>query len=190
MADSRSVAEAMAGTPRSRHLPPAQVPYAHLDVPLPLFRGTTNSQPSTVRQMLEELEVPPGARVLDVGAGSGWTTAILASLVGSEGSVLGLELDVGLARWGAGRLAHWGRHWARLESADPDELGRAAEGPYDRILISAMAEELPESLVAQLAEEGRLVCPVAGQLWTVQRRGGDVEIRRSGAYAFVPLVVP
>ena len=102
----------------------------------------------------------------------------------------GLELDVGLAHWGAGRLAHWGRHWAQLEPADPDELGRAAEGPYDRILVSAMAEELPESLVAQLAEDGRLVCPVAGQLWTVQRRGGDVEIRRSGAYAFVPPVVP
>ena len=53
-----------------------------------------------------------------------------------------------------------------------------------------MAKELPESLVAQLAEDGRLVCPVAGQLWTVQRGGGDIEIRRSRAYAFVPLMGP
>lgn len=184
------VAAALAATPRAGHLPPEQVPFAHLDVPLPLFRGLTNSQPSTVARMLRELDVPRGASVLDVGAGSGWTTALLAHLVGPAGSVLGTELDHGLAVWGAARLAATGRPWARLVSADPQALGAAGEAPFDRILVSAMAVDLPTALVEQLADDGVLVAPVADQLWTVRRRGDDLAIRRSGAYRFVPLIVP
>ncbi len=88
------VAAALGATPRAGHLPAEQVGFAHLDIPLPLFRGLTSSQPSTVARMLRELDVPRGASVLDVGAGSGWTTALLAHLVGPGGSVLGVELDL------------------------------------------------------------------------------------------------
>jgi len=180
----------MAATPREVHLPEGQVAYARMDIPLPLFNGSTNSQPSTVARMLTLLDVPVGASVLDVGAGSGWTTALLAWLVGPTGRVLGLELDPEVARWGATRLAATARGWARLEAADPTALGRAAEGPFDRILVSAMAQSPPEQLIGQLADGGVMVVPVAGQLWTVHRRGPDLDVRRSGAYRFVPLVVP
>ncbi|GAA3876077.1 protein-L-isoaspartate O-methyltransferase family protein [Tessaracoccus defluvii] len=184
------VAAALGATPRAGHLPAEQVGFAHLDIPLPLFRGLPSSQPSTVSRMLRELDVPRGASVLDVGAGSGWTTALLAHLVGPGGSVLGVELDAELAVWGAARLAATGRPWARLVAADPRVLGAPTLAPFDRILVSAMATDLPTALADQLSDDGVLVAPVADQLWTVRRRGDDLSIRRSGAYRFVPLIPP
>lgn len=184
------VAAAMAATPRENHLTPEQRAYAARDVALPLFGGQTNSQPSTVANMLELLEVPEGARVLDVGAGSGWSTAILAQLVGPDGFVLGVELVPELAAWGAQNLAGHGRDWARLEEARPGVLGAPEEGPYDRILVSAMADRLPEELVDQLVPGGVLVIPVAGRMWRVTRPvdGGSPHIEKIGHYAFVPLI--
>ncbi|NNG20229.1 protein-L-isoaspartate carboxylmethyltransferase [Naumannella sp. ID2617S] len=182
------VSEAMRATPRAGFLPAAQRAYADRDVPLRLSAGQTNSQPSTVATMLELLDVPVGARVLDVGAGSGWTTAILAELVGPQGWVLGLELLPELAQWGAANLAAVARPWARIETAEPGRLGRAVECPYDRILVSAMADTLPDELVEQLTDEGMLVVPVAGAMARVTRRpSADPLIERSGAYRFVPL---
>ena len=106
---SERVAAAMEATPRTRHLTPAQHSHSHEDVALPLFAGQTNSQPSTVASMLILLDAPVGARVLDVGAGSGWTTAILAHLVGETGSVLGLELVPDLGSVGASPTGRSGR---------------------------------------------------------------------------------
>jgi protein-L-isoaspartate(D-aspartate) O-methyltransferase len=82
----------MATHPRERFLPASEVRRAAYDGPLDIGHGQTNSQPRTVRAMLELLDVQPGQRVLDVGAGSGWTTALLAHLTGPAGEVLGVEL--------------------------------------------------------------------------------------------------
>jgi protein-L-isoaspartate(D-aspartate) O-methyltransferase len=190
-----AVARAFAAVPRESFLPPAQRRRADHDGPIDIGHGQTNSQPLTVAAMLRLLDVRPRQRVLDVGAGSGWTTALLATLVGPGGRVLGLERVPELARWGAENLrAHaCGRTdlgHATLEPADPGELGRAAEAPWDRILVSAMARELPETLVEQLADDGRLVCPVDGQMVLVRRHGTDRTVSRHGAYRFVPLVEP
>lgn len=185
------VADAMRCMSRAAFLPPEQQAKAADDTPLPLWSGVTNSQPSTVAAMLALLEVPRGARVLDVGAGSGWTTALLAHLTGPSGSVLGLEILPDLASWGAGNVAASGVPWARLEAA-ADELGRAAEGPYDRILVSAMATSLPLDLVGQLAPDGVLVIPVDGRMLRVHRPadGGPPTSSEHGAYRFVPLRTP
>lgn len=117
------IERAMRAVPRREFLPRSQRPLAHQDRPLPIGRGQTSSQPTTVAAMLRLLRVPLGARVLDVGSGSGWTTALLAYLVGPQGSVLGIERDDRLALWGAANLGRTGMQWASIEQAAPGVLG-------------------------------------------------------------------
>jgi protein-L-isoaspartate(D-aspartate) O-methyltransferase len=149
-----------------------------------------NSQPRTVRDMLELLDVRQGHSVLDVGAGSGWTTALLGHVVGREGRVLGVELEPELAVWGASNLALYAMAWTSIRRADPEVLGAPGEGPFDRILVSAAADELPRVLLGQLTDDGVMVVPVGADMTRVTRLGGavdDVRISTHGSYSFVPL---
>ncbi|MDN5911192.1 MAG: methyltransferase domain-containing protein, partial [Yaniella sp.] len=160
--------------------------------PVQIGFGQTNSQPSTVADMLRLLDVQPGQRVLDVGAGSGWTTAILGDLVTDTGTVLGLELIADLADRANDVLQHQGVPWSSIETADRDILGAPQKAPFDRILVSAEATHLPSELVEQLTPDGIMVIAVAGEMLRVQRRGGDradAEITQHGAYRFVDLIV-
>lgn len=186
-ARAEDVADAMRVVARTGFLPEGQQSHAHEDRPLPLWHGQTSSQPRTVADMLRLLEVPVGATVLDVGSGSGWTTALLAHLVGPTGEVLGLELDAELADWGARNVAAHAGPWARVERAEPGTLGRARPGGWDRILVSAAPRELPDALVDQLADGGRMVIPVRSTMHLVVRHGADVQVSTHGSYRFVPL---
>lgn len=183
---------AFAALPRAGFLPPAEAPFAHLDRPLPIGHGQTNSQPTTVRHLLQQLDVRPGQRVLDLGCGSGWTTALLAHLVGDAGSVLGLEIVPELVAFGRRNLARHPLPWARIEQADPGVLGRPEAGPFDRVLVSAEARQVPGDLVDQLAADGVMVVPVRGRLAVVRRTAASTEpeVRWLGHYAFVPLLEP
>jgi protein-L-isoaspartate(D-aspartate) O-methyltransferase len=185
------VRAAMATHPRERFLPASEVRRAAYDGPLDIGHGQTNSQPRTVRAMLELLDVQPGQRVLDVGSGSGWTTALLAELVGPAGRVLGLERVPDLVLTGAANVEAARMPWARVRAAVAGVLGAPEEAPFDRVLVSAMAKRLPEELVAQLGATGILVVPVAGRMLRVERDAGAPDGRRvteHGYYRFVPLV--
>jgi protein-L-isoaspartate(D-aspartate) O-methyltransferase len=123
--------------------------------------------------------------VLDVGAGSGWTTALLAHLVGASGEVLGVELEPELVSFGSANLDATRQPWARISRAAPGVLGDPDHAPYDRILVSAEPRELPSELVDQLGPTGRMVIPVAGWMTLVVMPGPVVT--EHGAYRFVPL---
>jgi protein-L-isoaspartate(D-aspartate) O-methyltransferase len=173
---------------REDFLPPEQRANAALDRALPIGYDQTNSQPRTVANMLVLLAVEPGQRVLDVGSGSGWTTALLGTLVGPEGRVVAVELVPELVEWSRANLASYAMPWVSVRRADRRQLGVPEEAPYDRILVSAEARELPQQLVDQLAEPGLMVVPVAGRMLTVERRTGqELRVRKHGHYAFVPL---
>lgn len=182
-----AVDAAFAALPRSGFLPARVRDRAAYDGPLDIGRGQTSSQPRTVEAMLRLLEVAPGHRVLDVGAGSGWTTALLAHLVGPTGSVTGVELEPSLVEAGSANLAATQQAWAQIRPAAPGVLGAPEGAPYDRVLVSAEPEALPGELVDQVAEDGIMVIPVAGVMLRVRRRGGDTEVTEHGRYRFVPL---
>lgn len=181
---SRRVRAAMATVPRTDFLPRVVRHLADVDRPVGIGWEATNSQPSTVARMLELLDAGSGHFVLDVGAGSGWTTAILEAL-GAE--VVGVELVPQLVDFANANLAAHGNR-ARVRQAAPHVLGLPDDAPFDRILVSADLGRMPDALVAQLVEGGRMVAPVAGRMTVVDVRGGSPRVREdSGRYAFVPL---
>ena len=183
-----AVQRAFEAVPRAEFLPKRQRSRAAYDGPIQLGHGSTNSQPRTVEAMLHLLEARRGDRVLDVGAGSGWTTALLAHLTGPSGTVLGLELEPAIATWGAENVRRADMPWATLEPAVPGVLGDPARAPYDRILVSADAHRLPRSLVDQLGPGGRMVLPVNGTMLLVEQDDGEPVVTQHGSYRFVPLI--
>ncbi|MGO1638212.1 MAG: protein-L-isoaspartate O-methyltransferase [Ancrocorticia populi] len=185
---SDAVTTAMREVSRADFLPESIKHLAHYDGPLPIGESQTNSQPYTVAEMLRLLDVHPGHRILDVGAGSGWTTALLAYLTGGAGTVIGLERNANLIGPAREALSSYVEDNARIDEATAGILGAPDEAPFDRILVSATAPRIPQSLVDQLADDGIMVIPVATTMKRVRRRGGQIEVTDHGQYRFVPLV--
>ena len=183
------VLDAVGRVPRERFVAPGDEGRAYEDRPLPIGEGQTISQPYMVALMTEALELGGGERVLEVGTGSGYQTAVLLE---RGADVLSLERLEGLsarARATLDAVGLAGR--GRLRVGDGSR-GVPEEAPFDRILVAAGAPEVPPSLVEQLGEGGVLVIPVGGpeeqELVRVRRRGGRVSRERICACAFVKLV--
>jgi protein-L-isoaspartate(D-aspartate) O-methyltransferase len=182
-----AVTAAFEACPRTGFLTRSQRRMASYDGPLSIGHGQTNSQPRTVDAMLRLLRVEPGQRVLDVGSGSGWSTALLAHLTGANGEVLGVEIEPDLVRFGSENLASTRQPWASIHQAEPGVLGLPDKAPYDRILVSAEPRTLPDELVEQLVVGGRMVIPVQGTMLVVIREEDGADVTRHGGYRFVPL---
>ena len=172
---------------RTHFLPLETHDAASFDAPISIGHEQTNSQPSTVKAMLTLLDTQPGHRVLDVGAGSGWTPALLGHLVGDTGEVVGVERIPELVELARAATDRQGQPWVRIRQATPGVLGAPDLAPFDRILVSAMADALPEQLVEQLGEGGVMVVPVAGTMLRVIRGQQGVDVTQHGAFRFVPL---
>lgn len=161
---------------------------AYRDSALPVGRGQTLSQPYMVARMTEALEPAPGDRVLEIGTGTGYQTAVLAHLCREVWSV---ERDAVLAEQAEQRLRELGLENVRLRVGD-GSLGWPEGAPYDAILVTAGAPEVPEALTEQLAEGGRLVIPVGpreGQtLLRIVRKGDRLQSESLLECRFVPLV--
>ena len=184
---SDSVREAFLAVDRADFVREDYVEDAYRNHPLPIGHDQTISQPLTVAIMLEKLDVQRGMKVLDVGCGSGWTTALLAHMVGSEGTVVGVERIPDLVSFARNNLAAASIE-AQIREAG-DQLGVAQQAPFDRILVSAAADEVPQELVDQLSQDGLMVIPVGSSLLVVRRQNSGYNIihERTG-FRFVPLI--
>ncbi len=188
VADPR-ILSAFEQVPRKAFLPPELAARAYEDVALPIGLGQTISQPSMIALMLQALECAPRHRVLEVGAGSGYVLALLSQL-GCE--VFGVERHAELAARAPETLRSIGVTDVVVHEGD-GALGWPEHAPYDRILVSAGAAAIPEALLAELAEGGRLVMPVGGRetqiLVTCERDDkGSLHYRAGGSCVFVPLI--
>jgi protein-L-isoaspartate(D-aspartate) O-methyltransferase len=183
------VLEAMATVPRERFVDAAFGPRAYGDHALPTAEGQTISQPWIVARMLELAELEASHRVLEIGTGSGYQTALLSRLAER---VFSIERVPSLLRAARRRLDDLGIRNVALQHGD-GSMGWQEFAPYDRVLVAAAAPRVPEALKAQLGERGLLVIPVGGpqsQVLEVWRRtsAGAWERRRREECRFVPLV--
>ncbi|MYD64706.1 MAG: protein-L-isoaspartate(D-aspartate) O-methyltransferase [Chloroflexi bacterium] len=186
----RRVLDAMRAVPRDAFVPPGLRHQAFEDGALPIGRGQTISQPLIVAMMTEAAALDGDERVLEVGTGSGYQAAVLAYLARE---VVTVERVGALRRGARATLRRLGVHNARCLSAGP-VLGAPGDGPFDAIVVTAAAPEVPEALVRQLADRGRLVIPVGRrtqqELLLVTRRGERLRRRSLGGCRFVPLLGP
>jgi protein-L-isoaspartate(D-aspartate) O-methyltransferase len=184
------VLAAMRAVPREVFVPRARRAEAYLDEPLPIGAGQTISQPYIVAVMIEALGLKGAERVLEVGAGSGYAAALLAQIAGE---VLAIERIESLADLAAINLAAAGCRNVRVRHGD-GSLGAPDAAPFDAILVSAGAPEVPRALVAQLAIGGRMVVPVGGdtgsqRLYRITRvSDGETREERLVPVRFVPLI--
>ena len=185
--DERVLA-AMERVPRHEFAPERYRDQAYQDHPLPIGEGQTISQPYIVALMLEALELLPTDRVLEIGTGSGYVTALLAELTGQ---VISIERHESLAESAGALLAALGYSNARVVTGDGTR-GFPEAAPYDAIIVSAAALAVPPALLAQLAEGGRMIIPVgaddAQQLRLLRMENGQPKIQFRELCRFVPLI--
>lgn len=173
---------------------PELVNEAEGDYPLSIGYGQTISQPATVAFMLEQLQPQPGDKVLDIGSGSGWTTALLAEIVGPEGKVYGIERIAELKEFGENNT----RKYNFVESGravfivGDGSKGLAKFAPFDKIHVGAAAVKIPPDLLNQLVIGGRMIIPIGidwQEMVVIDRKGpNDYQEKRFPGFVFVPLV--
>jgi protein-L-isoaspartate(D-aspartate) O-methyltransferase len=182
------VLSAMREVPRHRFVPPEISRVAYDDRPLPIGEGQTISQPFIVAVMTELLEPGPEDRILEIGTGSGYQAAILSLL---SGEVVSMERLAGVAARATRMFEALGVHNVKVITGD-GTLGYPPHAPYNGIIITAATPDVPEALVAQLAEGGRLVAPVGDRscqtLVRLTKRDGKVRREESIGVVFVPLI--
>lgn len=191
-----AIVRAFLAVNRADFVPEEQKFFAYADEPLPIGEGQTISQPYTVAFMFELLAPKAGEHILDVGHGSGWSSALLAHVVGEKGRVYAMEIVPKLCRFGKGNVKKYPELAERIllycKSAENGFPKIAKEiGGFDGIIAAAEVGEVPSAWREQLKIGGRLVYPKNGSLWKETKLGGETSKFKKEefpGFAFVPFV--
>jgi protein-L-isoaspartate(D-aspartate) O-methyltransferase len=186
------IIEAFQKIKRTDFLPEDIKHLAELNEALPTMSGQTISQPLVVAFMLELLKPQEGDKILDIGSGSGWTTALLAEIVGKQGKIIAIELVSELKEFGEKNVARYNfinKGIAEFICADGMQ-GYEKEAPYDKILASAsLQDEIPGTWKKQLKVKGRIVAPVKNSIWLIIKKDeNNFEEHEYPGFVFVPLI--
>lgn len=185
------IIEAFKKIKRVDFLPEDMKDLAEVNEALPIGFGQTISQPSVVAFMLEKLQPERGDKILDVGSGSGWTSALLGEIVGKKGKVLAIELISELKEFGEKNISQYSfieKGIVQCISADGSK-GYPKEAPFDRILCSASAQSaIPQKWKEQLKLGGRIVTPIGSSIWLFIKKEGGFEKVEYPGFIFVPLI--
>ncbi len=195
---SKEIEKALKKVDRTFFVPRGQKMYAYFDSALPVAEGQTISQPTTVVIMLELLDVKPGQRILDIGAGSGWVSCLLSELVKSKGKVFAYEINQVVGGFGRENIENFGAQHqttlGRTKNIEYKIVDAAKEwhkkGPFDRIYAAAAFKEIPKELLKQLKIGGILVAPMQdGNVVKITRIAeDDYDREECFGFAFVPFV--
>ena len=183
------VLQAMETVPRHRFVPIEYLDEAYADHPLPIGYGQTISQPYIVALMTASLAIQPGDKVLEIGTGSGYQAAVLAELTDQ---VFTVEILEPLARTALARLRELGYRQVQVKIGD-GYFGWEEQAPFDAIIVTAAPDHIPQPLIRQLKDGGRLLIPVGPPggyqtLWKIVKRGDRLTNVNLGGVQFVPLV--
>lgn len=189
---TRSVESAMRSVPREQFLPEGIRQDAYVDSPLPIGEGQTISAPHMVAIMVEKLDLVPGNKVFEIGAGSGYHAAVVAEMVRPDGHVFTMERIASLARFAEQNLTAAGYGDIVSVSVGDGSKGLPEEAPFDRIFVACGAPDVPAPLLDQLADGGKMLVPVGGRMYQdlikVEKRDGKVLKESHGGCVFVPLI--
>ena len=189
-ADDR-VAEAMKKVPREIFVQQDYVKSAYSDTPLPIWLGQTISAPSIVAFMSKSLDVHEGMKILEIGSGSGYQAAILAELTGNIGVVYTVERIPELIALAKGNVEKLGFTNIKFIEGDGTK-GYPQEAPYDRIIVTAASPSIPQPLIDQLKDEGKMLIPVGSRMFQdlelVVKIRKEVETSNLMPVVFVPLI--
>lgn len=164
---------------------------AYVNAPLPIGHGQTISQPLTVSFMLELLQPEPGNKIMEIGAGSGWQTALLSHIIGEKGRIFTIELIPELEVFGRKNVSKYNfvqKKIAKFYCLNAIN-GLAEEAPFDRIISAASGQEIPKTWKEQLKIGGKMVVPVQDSVWfLIKESENDFEEEEHKGFAFVPFV--
>ena len=187
-----SIIEAFQNIDRKNFAPREFVEEAYGNYPLSIGFGQTISQPLTVAFMLELLEPKASEKILDIGAGSGWQTALLAQIVGEQGKIIGIERILELRLMAEQNVSKYNfieKGVAKVLMLDGSK-GYADDMPYDKIIAAAAASEIPQAWKEQLKIGGRIVAPINHSIIVLDKRGqNDFQKKQYFGFSFVPLIV-
>jgi len=179
---SPRVVEAFNIVPRENFVPEDMKQFAYIDDALPLVKGATISQPSTIAFMLELLELKKGQKVLEIGSGSGYVLALLAEITGGE--IYGIEILPVLAEKSKETL----KDYKNIHIVNENGFhGLPEKTPFDKILISASTTKIPAHLLYQLSDNGILVAPVRNSIFQVKKMDSQTITKEFPGFIFVPL---